>query len=112
MKPQTKPGITLRDVRLATLLEEAFRPYLTAGTALWRSQLRNIRATVRPMTVGGIERLRHVGGRRNVWAFDPACPVCGQKHRGEDCPQKHEVAPPSPCRKCGQMHWQFLCDAQ
>ncbi|KAI0729237.1 hypothetical protein C8Q72DRAFT_794696 [Fomitopsis betulina] len=104
-----RPGITLRDVRLATLIEEAFRPFLTAGAARWRTQLLNNRHAVRPLTPKGIEHLRYLGGKKK---YRPVCPVCGLgTHQGKDCPRKNEVAPPSACRKCGQMHWTFLCTA-
>ena len=105
------PGITLRDVRLATLVEEAFRPFLTSGTARWHSQLPNSRAVVRPLSTQGIERLRFVGGRKNMSVREPACPVCGGGHRGPDCPHKHDITPHMPCHKCGKMHWRFMCDA-
>ena len=111
-KSANLPGITLRDVRLATLVEEAFRPFLTSGTALWRSQLPNTRAVSRPLTAQGIERLRFVNGRKTVWVGEPVCPVCGRGHRGKDCPQKYEIAPHKPCHRCGKMHWHFLCDAK
>ncbi|KAH9930054.1 uncharacterized protein B0H18DRAFT_995014 [Fomitopsis serialis] len=106
-KPSKSPGITLRDVRLAILIEQKFQDHLRRDAAPWRSQFMNARDSVRPLMPQGIERLRRLAEFRGTLA----CPVCKGPHKGVQCPKKDVVQPATPCSRCGKMHWRFMCDA-
>ncbi|KZT73564.1 hypothetical protein DAEQUDRAFT_662081 [Daedalea quercina L-15889] len=105
--PRERPGITLRDVRLAILVEQLFHDHLRNDAALWRSQKTVVKSFVRPPTPFGIECLRRLGYRTRSMK----CPVCGGRHKGVDCIHKDSIAPRTPCSRCGQMHWKFMCNA-
>jgi len=106
-KPPQSPGITLRDVRLAILIEQKFQAHLKRDAAPWRSQFMHARDSVRPLVPQGIERLRRLSEFRGT----TACPVCRGPHKGVQCPKKDVVQPVNPCSRCGKMHWRFMCDA-
>lgn len=104
---KVRPGITLRDVRLAILVERAFEVHLVRGTGDPRTMRADTRPAMCPLTMQDMEErrlpydaIRHRQG----------CPVCGsKKHLKGECPLQYEVKPRRLCVRCGEMHWDFQC---
>ncbi|PCH42522.1 hypothetical protein WOLCODRAFT_72172, partial [Wolfiporia cocos MD-104 SS10] len=105
-QPPMRPGITLRDVRLAMLIERAFERHLAHGVAsAWSQNMQ--RTATRPLTEDDIEqrRLLHILTRNR-----PRCPICHKTtHVGRDCPDQRKKIPMTPCQHCGRMHWTWTC---
>lgn len=111
-----RPGITLRDVRMAVQLEEFFTHLLASGLALpGKSELEPEYA--RPETVAEINRaLQPKKPRKPQYKLGPiaqrACRVCGGCHNPLFCPERYTKPPPQglPCIYCGGAgHWAMNC---
>ncbi|EED85975.1 predicted protein [Postia placenta Mad-698-R] len=105
--PKVRPGITLRDVRLAILAERAFEAHLVRGKGDPRAMRADTRPAMCPLTMQDVEerRLSYDAIRHRQ-----GCPVCGsKKHLKGECPKQYEVKPRRLCVHCGEMHWDFQC---
>lgn len=120
-----RPGITLRDIRLAILIEDTFsRHFLGSGHALpGKPELRF--EVERPQSIAEIEQAtqiskEHKKKAQTVNTLDgksrPAkrrsCRVCGERHDPRFCPQRYTKPPPpgKPCGHCSEEgHWTMNC---
>lgn len=120
-------GITLRDVRLAILLEQLFDEEVTAGRG-FRKQHPLTSQRPKQASYLGLwwtapkthKRVCKVCGRGHSSQSCPLrlkgtgkiplpCPLCGGLHRGEVCPSSER--PPRPCQRCGGVHLPAGCPA-
>jgi hypothetical protein len=94
------PGITLRDVRLAYLIEDSLLPFYDLGKIV---QTPNKFAQLVSLNLPGLippesmeEPIRD-------------CIVCGGDHWATTCSQRFTIRPQNPCELCGGDHWKFAC---
>jgi hypothetical protein len=112
-----RPGLTLRDVRLAILIEDCFTlHFLANGYALpWKPAVHGQNAT--PTTnslidwMTGVSKFHKKSRDTNPRHARP-CRVCGDQHRATDCPERYTKSPPAGllclfCREEG--HWSMNC---
>lgn len=98
------PGLTLRDIRLALLIEETFDKLLETGKAIRKW---NQFTTMRPNTFESLNTIRGAPGKSRI---QKPCYACGSKsHMLKDCPQRYTTSPTFPCRICGGKHWVIDC---
>lgn len=115
------PGITLRDARIAILMEDAFaRHFLASGHAL-QGKLEIQPDLQVPRSVMEIDQIVRVRKhtqikpqpREVVQPVTPRrCRVCGGEHDPLACPLRYTKPPPSnmPCIHCNQTgHWSMNC---
>jgi hypothetical protein len=94
------PGITLRDVRLAYLIEDSLSPFYSLGKIVQTSSKfarlasLNLPSLIPPE--GSEEPIR-------------SCIVCGGDHWATTCPQRFTIRPKVSCELCGGDHWKFAC---
>lgn len=125
-----RPGITLRDIRIAILLEETFsRHFLTSRQGLAGERKLRPQANL-PQCIAEIEnniatskehrkKLKQKSSNKLQGRPKPAmrlsCRVCGGQHDSLFCPERYTTPPPvgRPCRYCGQEgHWSMNCSTQ
>lgn len=110
--PQITPGITLRDIRLAYLIEAALQPYyelnkLVEPTILPFQTPNSIRELGLMMkTYPATEAQKSAATTRRL---PTNCIVCGGDHWATQCPKRFTVQPMVPCDLCGGSHWRFTC---
>jgi hypothetical protein len=107
--PQITPGITLRDVRLAYLIENALQPYyelskLTIPTSLQFQTPKSIREL--GLTMKKYDAVEEKGNGKERLTN---CIVCGEDHWSTQCPKRFTTQPIMPCDLCGGSHWKFTC---
>ncbi|THV07644.1 hypothetical protein K435DRAFT_848057 [Dendrothele bispora CBS 962.96] len=97
MDPILLPGITMRDVRFATLLHEKFMDTYVAKSKgidapLQRPSLKNSRTLIK-------QAYRRAG----------LCPACGDRHPLAECEARKQIPPNVLCGACGEPHWHVDC---
>jgi len=120
-----QPGITLRDIRLAILVEDNFsRHFLGSGHALpGKPQLRF--EVERPESIAEIEEAIQTSKEHKNKAqaantpkgisrpaMRRSCRVCSGQHDPRFCPQRYTKPPPpgQPCKRCSEEgHWTMNC---
>ena len=94
------PGITLRDVRLAYLIEDSLFPFYNLSKIVQTSckfpQLASLNLPSLIPPEGSEEPIRN-------------CIVCGGDHWATTCPHRFTIRPKIPCELCGGDHWKFAC---
>ncbi|KAF9072365.1 hypothetical protein BDP27DRAFT_428691 [Rhodocollybia butyracea] len=101
---QLIPGLTLRDIRLAFLIDQMFRDRFLFSTNPAESSRTGLPSLVRVPGKARTESVREIFRR----GF---CPCCGNLHRLEDCPVRKEYPPRSKCTQCqGEGHWSVDCE--
>lgn len=130
--PTRIPGITIRDVRLAILIEDIystqFKSHLTAlGRTIHSANFRLSWFTMeriwkRQVLLPGretgrrerrrlfVERLKkyRLEGKTSV-PSNIKCYACRGDHHLNDCTKREHIAPRNPCYYCNDMHWSVDC---
>lgn len=116
------PGITLRDVRLAILVEQLFIDAHLSGKGGIDTMPALLPASQRPESIRLIERTAFPKRRPSTGsnkgntstkseqarALKP-CPACKGTHAIRDCPDRLTITPDKPCTNCGGAHWRLDC---
>lgn len=115
MTERQRPGITLRDVRFAIIVEDTFsRHFLASGRGLQR-KIEPTTTPQTPQTMAAIEKATQKDVAQQI-AKGPAkrlgCRVCNGHHDSLYCPKRYTSRPPvgKACKYCGkQGHWSMNC---
>jgi hypothetical protein len=115
MTERQRPGITLRDVRFAIIVEDTFsRHFLANGRGLQR-KVEPTTPLNTPQTMAAIEKAiqkSHVQQIVKGPAKRHGCRICNGHHDSLFCPKRYTSQPPAgkPCKYCGkQGHWSMNC---
>lgn len=135
------PGITLRDVRLAILIEEIYSTQFSSHLAtlgrhihppnarlswftmerIWKRQIlfpgrETRRREKRRMFIELMIR-RRLARREESEAEKRSnrairCYACGGDHHIKDCRKREHIVPRVACHHCNEMHWTVDCPAR
>lgn len=109
-----KPGITLRDIRLAILVERKFTESYEAdgfGSSVYigKTQPRTPRA-IGETVMANIRHFRSMKKRPRKQFRGRDCTICGRNgHHMINCPRRFITEPYKPCPMCNGMHWKINC---
>jgi hypothetical protein len=112
-----KPGITLRDIRLAILIERYFtESYETAGhgSPVYAGLTQPLEPRAIGETVMATIRKCHSRQKTKKRPTRPFrgrdCTICKQNgHHMLNCPERFTKDAESPCPMCGGTHWKINC---
>jgi len=98
------PGLTLRDIRFALLVDQMFRnEFFISSSSSTDLSITGINSHVPSSDHGHENALRDLFRR----GF---CPCCRLPHRLEECSLRKEYPPPQGCKNCeGKDHWAMDC---
>ena len=107
-----KPGITMRDIRLAILAERKFAESYQAndrGSSVYIGQAQPLQPrTIADTVMASIRSYTRVRPQRPVRGRK--CTICRQAgHDMVNCPKRFTKEPISGCPTCGGMHWRINC---
>ncbi|KAG8868287.1 hypothetical protein FRC20_003678 [Serendipita sp. 405] len=93
-------GVTLRDVRLAYLMERALEPFYDLN-----------KVATRPGQFAKLETLSVASRLKAPTAQSPQvkCIICGENHWASSCPSRFTAKAHLLCEICGGDHWKFAC---
>jgi hypothetical protein len=124
MADRQRPGITLRDARLAILIEDTFsRHFLASGYALLEKNTTRLENET-PQSITAINKATYTSkeSKRNgstantsgelTPAIRRSCRICGGQHDALWCLERYTKLPPAgkPCKYCKKEgHWSMNC---
>lgn len=112
-----RPGLTLRDVRLAITVEDVFaRHFLSSGNALPGRPANGEEPINNAQINKAVTKAAAIQGKLATKPRAPValrgCRVCGGKHDPIACPERYTKPPPAgkACRFCDEEgHWSMNC---
>ena len=113
-----RPGITLRDARLAIIMEDMFlRHFLSGGKALPGRPEKGEEPINNAQINKAVTKASALKGKLATSPMTPVtirgCRVCAGNHDSRECPERYTKPPPAgrPCRFCKQEgHWSMNCE--
>ena len=111
---RVKPGITLRDIRLAILIETMFTESYEAdghGASVYIGKTQPLEPRAIGESVMAGIRNYHSKSKRPKKPFRTRhCTICEQNsHHMVNCPERFSKEVKSACGFCGGMHWRINC---
>ncbi|KIM75944.1 hypothetical protein PILCRDRAFT_659628 [Piloderma croceum F 1598] len=109
-----KPAVTLRDIRLAILVErnftESYEPDGSGSSVyIGKTQPSTPRA-IGETVMANIRHFRSMTKRPKRRFRGRECTICGRNgHHMVNCPRRFITEPHKPCPLCNGMHWKINC---